>query len=255
MLIDVCLQRDGIGGGDYFIIGESKKGADISQQQLRGYLWDSGIRIREQATLVCGARHGDATQIPAARGIGETVSEQRQPLSADSQLVRLIDDQEYSDALAVISSYAFERAASEEDSGRQISEAMFQSAGRIVRDRTNASSVLFLGALGTSRSGALNTVTGIGRFLVGMGTGLATAGLGGDYYAIFVPGGKISGRLYEGALIDLDSGELAWSNAVKVPGNPAKEDNWESNQPLDLLFHELLFQSKGQELLKSTTQE
>ena len=256
LLIDVCLQRDGIGGGDYFIISESRKGATISQQQLRGYLQDSGIRIREQATLVCGARHGDATLIPAAHAIGEAVSEQRQPLAADSQVARLPADQEYIDALTVISSYAFERAAADkEDAGHQISESMFQNAGNIVHDRTNAGSVLFLGALGTSRSGALNTVAGIGRFIVGMGTGLATAGLGGDYYAVFVPGGKISGRLYEGALIDLDSGELAWSNAVTVPGNPAKEDNWESDQPLDLLFHDLLFQPKGQELLKSTNQE
>jgi len=253
LLIDVCLQRDGIGGGDYFLIGESEKGANISQQQLRAYLQDSGILVREQATLICGARHGDATQIPAALSIGETISEQRQPLAAKSQLPM---SQEYAEALAIISSYAFERAAADDaDAGRQISESMFRDAGSIVRNRTNAGSVLFLGALGTSRSGALNTVTGIGRIIVGVGTGLATAGLGGDYYAVFVPGSKVSGRFYEGALIDLETGDLAWSNAVTVPGNPAKAKNWESAQPLDLLFHDLLFQPQGQDLLKSTTQE
>lgn len=254
LLVDVCLQRDGIGGGgDYFMIGESETGAAISQLQLKGYLQDSGIRIREQATLVCGARHGDATLIPAALSMGEAVSEQRQPLSFDAQLAT---DKEYIDALAVISSYAFERAAADaENAGRGISESMFRDAGDVVRNRSDAGSVVFLGALGTSRTGALNTVTGIGRFIVGMGTGLATAGLGGDYYAVFVPGSKVSGRVYEGALIDLESGDLAWSNAVTVAGNPAKADNWESDQPLDLLFHDLLFQPQGQELLKSTQQE
>lgn len=252
LLVDVCLQRDGI-GGDYFMIGESQTGAVVSQQQLQGYLHDSGIIIREQATLICGARHGDATLIPAADSIGEAVTEQRQPLAVDSQLAT---DKEYIDALVVISSYAFERAAADEaDAGQRISESMFRDAGGIVRNRSNAGSILFLGALGTSRTGALNTVSGIGRFIVGMGTGLATAGLGGDYYAVFMPGSKISGRLYEGALIDLESGKLAWSNAVTVPGNPAKAGNWESDQPLDLLFHDLLFQPQGQKLLKTTKQE
>ncbi len=248
VLIDVCLQRDGI-GGDYFMIGESETGAGISRRQLRGYLQDSGITIREQATLICGARHGDAALIPAADSIGEAVTQQRQPLAVDSELAM---DKEYIDALVVISSYAFERAAADEAAaGHRISESMFRDAGGIVRNRSNAGSVLFLGALGTSRTGALNAVTGVGRFIVGMGTGLATAGLGGDYYAVFVPGSKISGRLYEGALIDLESGKLAWSNAVTVAGNPAKADNWESDQPLDLLFHDLLFQPQGQQLLKT----
>jgi len=252
LLIDVCLQRDGIGGGDYFMIGESKTGAVISQQQLRGDLQDSGIIIREQATLICGARHGDVTLIPAADSIGEAVTEQPQPLAVESQLAT---DKEYIDALTVISSYAFERAAADEaDAGHGISESVFRHAGGIVRNRSNAGSVLFFGALGTSRTGALNAVAGIGRFIVGMGTGLATAGLGGDYYAVFVPGSKISGRVYEGALIDLESGKLAWSNAVTVAGNPAKADNWESAQPLDLLFHDLLFQPQGQELLKTAKQ-
>ncbi len=248
LLIDVCLQRDGI-GGDYFMIGESETGAGILRQQLRGYLQDSGIIIREQATLICGARHGDAALIPAADSIGEAVTQQRQPLAVDSQLAT---DKEYIDALAVISSYAFERAATDEaDAGHRISESMFRDAGSIVRNRSNAGSVLFLGALGTSRTAALNTVTGVGRFIVGVGTALVTAGLGGDYYAVFVPGSKISGRFYEGALIDLESGKLAWSNAVTVRGNPAKADNWESAQPLDLLFHELLFQPQGEALLKT----
>jgi len=249
LLIDVCLQRDGVGGGDYFLISESERGAEISQQRLRGYLEDSGIHVREQATLICGARHGDDETIPAAISIGDTVNEQTQPLSSDS---RFVMDQEYIDALAVISTYAFERAAAEDtNAGRAISEPMFHQAGKLVRDRTGAASILFMGALGTSRSGALNAVTNVGRFIVGMGTAMATAGLGGDYYYIFVPGRKISGRFLEGALIDLDSGDLTWSNAVTVGGNPADVGHWENNEPLDLLFHDLLFQPSGQELLKN----
>jgi hypothetical protein len=252
LLVDVCLQRDGIGDRDYFLIGESELGAQMSQQRLRNYLEDSGIVIREQATLVCGARHGGKNSIPAAHGIGEMISDQTQPLLADSHSAM---DETYIAALALISSYAFERAASEgDDSDRAISEPMFRQASSVVRDRTGAASVLFMGALGTSRTGALNAVTNIGRFLVGMGTGFATAGLGGNYYYVFVPGRKISGRLLEGALIDLNTGELVWSNAVSVSGNPADPDNWESDQPLDLLFHDLMFQPSGQELLNITNQ-
>lgn len=70
---------------------------------------------------------------------------------------------------------------------------------------------------------------GVSDFIVGMATGVATSGH------------KISGRMMKGALIDLESGELTWSNAVRAGGNPINPDVWLDTVPLDLLFHDLLF--------------
>ncbi len=249
VLVDVCLQRDGVGSdGDYFIVEESRHGARVAGDKLREYLEDSNILVREQSMLVCGARHGNQESIPAATRIGDDVSARDQPLSFNG----LRDEgRPYVSALAAVSAYAFERAATKEESANPVAvtQLEFLDAPDVTRQETGAASLLCLGVLGTSRSGALNVLSGVGRAMVGMATGVATAGLGGDYYLIFTPGAKISGRLMEAALVDLETGQVKWSNAVRVSGNPADEKHWENNQPIELLFYELLFQPSGRELL------
>jgi hypothetical protein len=219
----------------------------VVQEKLRQYLGDSNIHVRQQATLVCGARHGDKESILTADRIGGNASMQRQPLSFSSTDTT---DRRYESAMQLISAYAFERAAAGDTTNpTAITQLEFLDAADVVRDQTGAASIFFLGALGTSRSGAANVVSTIGRTIVGAATGMATAGLGGDYYLMFIPGGKTSGRIMEAALIDLESGQLTWSNAVNVGGNPAAEKNWKNNQPIELLIHDILFQPSGVELL------
>jgi hypothetical protein len=58
---------------------------------------------------------------------------------------------------------------------------------------------------------------------------------------MFTPQYSGTGSILEGALIDLESGELTWSNAVKPYGDPIEAETWLEPQPLDLLFHDLLF--------------
>ncbi len=242
VLVDVCLQRDGLGGaGDYFVVEESQHGAMRVQDKLRQYLDDSNIHVRAQATLICGAQHGDKESILTSDRIGGDASMRSQPLLFTSS--NTADDEGYELALQIISAYAFERAAAG-DAAKPgaVSQLEFLDAADVVQNRTGAASIFFLGALGSSRSGAANVVSAIGRVIVGTATGVATAGLGGDYYVMFLPGGKASGRLMEAALIDLESGQLTWSNAVNVGGNPAHEKNWENDQPIELLIHDILFQ-------------
>jgi len=241
VLVDVCLQRDGLGGGgDYFVVEESQYGAMRVQDKLRQYLGDSNIHIIAQATLICGAQHGDKESILTADRIGGDASMRSQPLLFTSSITT---DEGYKSALQLVSAYAFERAAAG-DAAKPgaVSQLEFLDAADVVQNRTGAASIFFLGALGSSRSGAANVVSAVGRAIIGTATAVATAGLGGDYYVMFLPGGKASGRLMEAALIDLESGQLTWSNAVNVGGNPAQEKNWENDQPIELLIHDILFQ-------------
>ncbi len=75
----------------------------------------------------------------------------------------------------------------------------------------------------------------------------ATAGLGTGFYMVFVPGHLtgFDGMIMEGALVDLDSGQLTWSNAVTERRDPIHPENMANVEGLDLLFHGLMFQTKS----------
>ncbi len=250
MVVDVCVQRNGLGGsGDYFIVDESRFGAAAVQDKLSKYFSESNIIVREQALFVCGAQHGDQPSILTADRVGSDASLREQPLLF---VASKNHDSDYAAALRVISRYAFERATAENDtaSSPSVSQLQFLDAADLVQYETGAASVFFLGAMGVSRTGALNTVSVIGRTIFAVATAVPIgSGFGNDYYLFFMPGAQSSGRLMAGALIDLSTGDLAWSNAVRVGGNPAKEKHWENDQPIELLIHDLLFQPSGLELL------
>lgn len=244
LLADVCVQKDAVGDDeDFFVVAESKSAARILLKALRTYIEDSNIPIRGEQMVVCAARHGSAQDILVGDNFNAQSYRAPQPLYVQENIE---DDKQYINALRNISTYAFERAAIDrtEDTSvkqNQINKITFLNSADIVKNRTNASSILFLGALGTSRTGAKAVAEGVSSFFVGMATGLLTAGLGTDYYVMFTPGQQVSGRFMEGALIDLESGELTWSNAVKAGGDPIEAETWLETHSLDLLFHDLLF--------------
>ena len=215
---------------------------------LHAYVEDSNIPVRAEIPTVCAAKHGEADTIRVADNFNAVARNGTQPLYTGANTKK---DKEYVNALSVISTYAFERAAIKDDStpaskgskpAENISTIEFLDAADVIRERTHASSVLYLGVLGTSMTSAKVAAGYIGSVLVGTTTGVLTAGLGTGYYLLFTSGYQVSGRFMEGALIDLESGSLTWSNAVKVGGNPIKPETWSNQDVLDLLFHELLFQ-------------
>lgn len=244
LLVDVCIQKDAIGEDeDFFVIAESKYAAQTSLNILRSYVADSNIPIRAEITAVCAAKHGAAKHILVSDNFNAEPRHAPQPLYINNGLE---PDEQYVNAISTISTYAFERAAIDNNDNKALENATvttltFLESADIVRDRTNASSIVFLGALGTSRSAAKTVAQGIGGFVVGLGTGIATVGLGTGYYVMFTPQYSGTGSILEGALIDLESGELTWSNAVKPYGDPIEAETWLEPQPLDLLFHDLLF--------------
>jgi hypothetical protein len=241
LLADVCIQKDGIGDSDdYFVIAESKYAAETVLSALHSYVEDSNIPVRAEIPVVCAARHGKQNTIRAGDNFNATARDAPQPIYVEASIAK---DTDYTNAIAAISTYAFERAALKgQAQTNKISTIEFLDAADIIQNRTQASSILFLGVLGTSKTSAKTAVTGVGNFIARFATAVVTAGLGTDYYLMFSPGQQFSGRFMEGALIDLQSGELTWSNALKVGGNPIKPETWSNHDPLDLLFHDLLFQ-------------
>jgi len=75
-----------------------------------------------------------------------------------------------------------------------------------------------------------------------VGTAFATAGLGTGFFLVFAPGFQIlDGMMMEGALIDLESGRLTWSKAVRITGDPVHPKAMANPEGLDLLFHDIMF--------------
>jgi hypothetical protein len=252
LLVDACVQVDVIGGAnDYFVINEAESGGQEALGALRKYTEDSGIPVRSEIVSVCGSRlNGKHSLSRVADAMGGQVREAQQPLKI-SEAVK--DDVQYVNALGIVSTFAFERAAvgrsnakagvkgPAEDAPMSISMDDFHAAAEVIKDRTRTSSVVFLGVLGNKLSAGKAVVGFVGAMAIGMAVAVATAGLGTGYYLIFVPGHKVSGIVMEGALIDLESGTLTWSNAVLVRGNPADPKAMANPQGLDLLLHGLMF--------------
>ena len=253
LLVDACVQRDTLGTStDYFVIKEAEAGAQATLGILRKYVQDSGIPVRAEIVSVCGARlNTNNAPIRVAESVGATVQNIHPPAwitgapTNDTELVR---------ALGAVSTYAFERAAvdsaSTNKSGKRpksgklpasISPSEFQSAAKVIQDRTQAASVLFLGVLGNSRSGGKATTQFFESLAVGVGTAFATAGLGTGYYVMFMPGHKPDGMVMEGALIDLETGQLTWSNAVRAGGDPIHPKVMANSDVLSLLFRDIMF--------------
>ena len=257
LMVDACIKRDELGeSGDYFVIAESESGAQVALEALRKYVKNSGIPIRaELIPFVCGARHNTTDlSIRAADRLGGTERDDSQPLAVSETIS---SDLQYVNALGVVSTFISENGVassrstpsdSDEDSQNDVapnsvSVEDFQVAASIVKAKTQASSILYLGVRGVSRSAGLATVQAIGSIVVGTLTALVTAVPASDYYYGFLPEFQIDGMLMKGALINLETNQLSWSNVVLVRGDPIEKPELMANpQALHMLYHNIVFE-------------
>jgi hypothetical protein len=250
LLVDACVQRDGLGTGDYFVINEAEAGARAALGSLQKYIRDSGIPVRAEVVSVGGARlNTNNSPILVADRVGGAKRLAPQPLKVSGLNM---DDSEYIRSLGIVSTYAFERAAvhrgkkpadntARPEPPTSISMEDFRAAAEVIKSKTQASSVLFLGVLGNSRTAGKAAAQFVGGLAIGVGVAYATAGLGTGFYLVFIPGHQLDGMIMEGALIDLESGQLTWSNAVRVAGDPVNPKAMANPEALDLLFHDIMF--------------
>jgi sarcosine oxidase gamma subunit len=249
LLVDASVQENTLVGQDYFVINEAEAGAETATAALRNYIQAGDISVRAEVITVGGARlTANNALINVADSVGGPMRQAQQPLRVPGTIQ---DDAPYVKALCTISTYAFERAAVPSNAPTTISVGDFRMAAEVIQNRTQASSVLFLGVLGKSRSTGKRVAQVVAALAVGEAVAFATAGLGTGYYLIFIPGHTVDGMVMEGALIDLDSGQLTWSNAVRSTDDPVRPEAMADPQSLDLLFHSIIFKPVSGQLMPS----
>ncbi len=251
LLVDASVQINELVGEDYFVINEAKSGGQAAITSLHKYIEDSSIPIRGEVVSVCALRlNTNNSSISVAEIVGGEKRMAQQPLWVSESIT---NDHQYISALGAVSTYVFEHAAissnnpkagdnaSSANNAPPITMDDFRKATEIIKEKTHASSVLFLGVLGKSRSSAKVAVQNLAGFTVGMGTAIATAGLGKDVYGWVIPGHELDGILMKGALIDLESSQLTWSNTVQASEDPINPKNMANENNLDLLFRNMMY--------------
>ncbi len=246
IIADLCLQQDAIGeDNDCFIIDESKACAASVITATQKVLQENGIRVQGAISpFVCGALFDpDNSPKNVANNLTAPSQKMLQPFGVDESISA---DTEYVKALSTASTYAFQQAVMPKDEAARekvqviVDETAFKEAVALISQRTQASSLLFVNVTGTKISSGKKVAQGIGSFLVGMATGIATAGLGTGYFVSYMPGGKADGRLMGSALVDIDSGTLAWTNWVRTGGDPTVPEVTANERILKLLLRSVI---------------
>lgn len=255
LVVDVCNQIDVVGEKDYCVINESKEVASALVKEIRSYLEQSGVQVRSEIIpLVCGAL--DSPQnLPTrvSEKVGATIYEASKPYGISEEIN---NDPEYLKALTNLSTYAFERGViSEMEDHAKINNRMdefqrpdlivqddsFKEAVGLIKTRTNASSLLYVGIRGNKISGGKKVGQFAFSFSVGMATGLATAGLGTGYYMCLLPGRDRDGWSSIAGLINLESKSLTWQSYMDTGGNPLKVKDVANPKQTERLLKNLVY--------------
>jgi len=235
LVADVCIQRDVVGDDDYFSVAESKEGAKELLNSARKYLQEKQVQIRtELIPFVCGSlSHGNGdVAYNVAECVGGPITEARPPFAVDPAIK---DDPEPVEAIAKVSADAFRRSTAQRvtDPEKQtkkvppptppvtVSPEELKYATRLIAEKMNVSSVVYLGVNGTSISPGKAFGQGLLKATVGMATGVATGlATGGLVSVMYFPGHTVDWRYTSCGLINLDSGECSWSSWASGPGVP-----------------------------------
>lgn len=254
LLMDVCRQVDSIGEGECFVIDESKKVASDLVDGIEHFLKQNGISVK--TTLIpfaCGSLE-TPENLPKkiVQKRGGKVKEAARPYGVPD---RFSNDAEYLDALVNLSTYVSERglalyledsaiAANKLDTFQKpaliVHENEFMKALDVIKEKTNASSVLYTGLRERKVSGGNKFAQGLVQFSVGMATAIATAGLGTGLAVYYIPGRDIDGKIFTTGLVDLESKKLTWKDwYTGEVSNPEQTKR---------LLKDLLFDDKGVEV-------
>ncbi len=250
LMVDSCIQYDALGDDDdYFMIEESTSGAQALLDVATKYLKDDGVPVRAILPFVCGARHGlGNTPEKVADRLNGTVISAQQPYGISDEIK---SDREYVGALSILATYVFQHAATQKKSSDSnassgqlpdlVSSTEFKRAVAVIQERTRASSILYLGVAGTSLSPGKVAAQKIIGAILATGVGFATAAMSTGYYLLFIPGNQIDGRIMGAGLVDLESSDLAWGNAVRAGGDPMKPEVVSNPDALTLLLRDLMY--------------
>lgn len=228
---DVCIARDEI-GSEYFLIEESKATESLMLESAATYLGEKGYQIKFQLSpLVCAFKAADK-KFKVAKQQGMAVSDEYPPFFT-SKILR--NDEPYKQAVDAVTSQILEVVAQKKESPASIflSDESVQKNLDIISKRVNTDTILFLLGDGTVISTGEKIVGVFGGVAVGIVTGIATAGL-----VIYVPGGLVSYLDTYAALVDMKTGEMLWSNAIRLTGgDPTEKEFYLKKWPKNIFYH------------------
>ena len=253
LMVDSCILREAmLKTNDCYVVAESKAAAQELLRVSRKYLFDNGVQIHsELIPFVCGALH-DANNSPqrVADRIDGPVSMTQQPFCIANEFS---NDQEYVTALRNLSTYAFQNAKgpkttkaanagatapSSTGHPQYVAPGDLKTAAALISARTSASSVLYLGMLGKSRTTEKAIAQDVGDVLVGAAIGLVLGNV------VYVPSHNDTSEMCAG-LLNLDSGELIWSNCTSPIGDPAKPGTIAQPMMIEALLFDLVHRPKA----------
>ena len=249
ILSDVCIQRSDL-SRTYFVEQESEYAANQASVSIQEFAKDSGLTIHGRYNLVCGAKITENNTISVAKKSGEKPTDEKQPVSGSLEVMR---DEEFSDALSLISSYSYEQTAfaisgkPKEEYSFKVSKNDFLIAADKVREKTGGNLVIYFGSMGNQVAGSKAVAKLIGNTIVGTATAVAigpifTTSTSQVFVGLTPFKRDTTGRIMEGAFVSLDTGELIWSNGVQDYTKPLDEDSWNNLEYIDYLFHDLFFE-------------
>jgi hypothetical protein len=226
VLVDVCVLQDAIGDADdYYLIAESKQGAEKIAEAARTYL--TGLGITPKATIVpfaCGVTKPEAPAASLVRMAPDSPSAMLPQPFAPHEAIK--DDAELHKALMVLmtSTYAegVPRVLLPQQSGKMPplknhTAAEIAAAAELVRTKLNASSAIVIHVAGYSQTTGKAAAGNAGRIFVGVLTGVLTG-------VAFIPGGATDGSIMTSGVVDLKTGVLVRSSAMRGLGDPRKPE-------------------------------
>lgn len=254
VLIDACVKRSNAFEDDFVIIAETKAVSKALESTVRNYLVANGITVR--ATLIpfsCGALHTKENSLQKiANNINGSVKNGKQPFDV-ADLIR--GDGEYINSLSILATYAFQQPILEIqrlerlESLNEFSQGglfledeyddklkpffgveQFNKAAAIVADRSQASSILYIGQSGLTRSTGQSITEGIGSFIATMAIAVATGGL--VYLSVF----SVDSSYISATLINLENHEVPWSKSIRFKGDPVNSEILASYENMSLLL-------------------
>ena len=246
LLADVCIRRGSLIRDNYVVVTESKAGAKTLVNEVHDYLSTYGVQVR--ATLIpfaCGAWQDSKNSLQnVANNLDDSVREGQQPFDVSEDLK---SDRDYVHALTTVATYAFQHPLAPGQNTNRANPAVslvtveqFRAASVIVMAKTKASSILYIGVSGLSRTAGQNVLRGTGSILIGTAVGMATLGAGAGVGLIVMPGPVGDSRLMSATVINLETAEVRWSNIVSAPGDPIKPDVVANQSIVDMLLSGLV---------------
>jgi hypothetical protein len=256
LVVDVCLNHSPLGVDDYFVVSNSRQGADALLGATAQFFEATDVQIRTRLIpFVCGALH-DSDNAPkrVADVIDGAVRVQPQPLWVAPEVAA---DAEYVHALQLLSSHVFQRSLADV-AGKSsapvgnVSEEtslQLQGAAALVARRSGRSSLIYIGATGHSLSSGKAAALNVARVAAGIALSVAvgpvfTAG-GTSYGVVFVPGGPVDKRQVVAGLFDLQQAKLLRSNVIHGGGDPMKIEVLASRTSVQLLLRDVAFSTAG----------